>query len=151
MDLSWNLVCRKPAPTEIDNFALRGIAPLGTHDESRRQFALQLVGDTSDSSNRHPRVLTENSFEFGGINIESASDDHVFQSVYDKNIAVAVLVCQVSGMEPTVRIDGLSRSIRAVQIASHRDGPLYQQLTDLPIRERYGGVSGLSNSHVYAR
>src|SRR6266699_790328 len=76
-------------------------------------------------------MLVDDGFDFTGIDIFAACDDHVFQAVADVEIAVGILIADVSGAEHSVS-KCKSRVLRIVPVAPHDVGAPCDQFPVLP-------------------
>jgi len=68
-------------------------------------------------------MLIEDAFDFGGIDVLAAGNDHVLHPVSDVEEAVIVEVPDVTGVEPALRIDGRRGRVRATQYPFMTLGP----------------------------
>ena len=64
-------------------------------------------------------MAIDRAFDFGGINILAAGDDHVLHPVMDEEIAVLVEITRIAGMDPAVLGQRAGGRIGQVPIAQH--------------------------------
>ena len=89
------------------------------YNEGRADFSHAFIGHTNDSHLRNMLVLQQLVFDFCGVAVEATRDKHVFQAISNSNIAVRIECSDVTRVQPAIRINGLSGSLRIIEIAHH--------------------------------
>src|ERR1700692_3797428 len=101
------------------------------HDASHREFTPLRIGYSEDCYFANRGMSVDDRFDLAGINIFAACDDHVFQAVEDVEIAVRILIADVSRAKHSVS-KCESRVLRIVPIAAHDVGAARDQFAVLP-------------------
>ena len=81
-------------------------------------------------------------FEFLGVDVLSAADDHVLEAALDGAVAPFVHRGEVARAQPAVFVDRLSGLFGHVVVAHHDVIAPHAQLADLTDRYRVAGVRG---------
>src|SRR5579859_600124 len=76
-------------------------------------------------------MLVDDRFDLAGINIFAACDDHVLQAVEDVEIAVRILIADISRAKHSVS-KRESRVLRIIPVTPHDVGAPYYQFPVLP-------------------
>ena len=92
------------------------------HDESSADLAETFVGNSDDRDVGHPFQSCQRLFDFGRVDIESAADIHIFESVGDLQVAGFVDRSDVTGMQPPFGINGRGGGLRIIEVAEHDIG-----------------------------
>src|SRR5882757_11147716 len=72
------------------------------HDASHHEFTPLGIGYSEDRHFANRGVFVDDRFNLAGINIFATCDDHVFQTVEDVEIAVRILIADVSRAKHSV-------------------------------------------------
>src|SRR6266699_2688585 len=103
------------------------------HDARHHEFTPLGIRYSEDSRFANSWMSVENCFDFAGINIFATCDNHVFQAVKDVEIAVRILIADVSRAKHSVS-KCESRVLRIVPVAPHDVGaPCYPTSTSFPL------------------
>src|SRR5882762_9269505 len=89
------------------------------------------MGNCEDSHFTNRGMFVDDRFDLAGINIFPACDDHVFQAVEDIEIALRILIADVSRAKHSVS-KCKSRVLRIVPVAPHDVGAPCDQFSVLP-------------------
>ncbi len=89
------------------------------HDERSRHFSEPGVRHGDDRHLGDVRMLQERGLDFGGGHIEAADDDDVLFAVDDAQVAVRSQKTDITGMQPTLRVDGLPGPFGVLEILVH--------------------------------
>ncbi len=82
----------------IHQFVLRRLRA-GFHlNKGGDRFAVHFVRDADDGGIGDIGVAGQGAFNFLGIDIEAAREDHVFLSIRDIEIALAIPIAQIAGI-----------------------------------------------------
>src|SRR5579863_10290585 len=100
------------------------------HDTGRHEFTPPEVRDPENCYLANRRMLIDDRFDLAGINIFAACDDHVLHAVENVEIAVRILIADVSGAEHSVS-KCESRVFRIVPVPPHDIGAPCDQFTVL--------------------
>ncbi len=90
--------------------------------------------DADDCAGQHGGVLADGIFDFGGIDVFTARDDHVLDPVHQEDEAVFVHVTGIAGHDPAVFL-GRRRHIGFVPVAQHGDRALDGDFADRAARQ----------------
>src|SRR6266699_3377836 len=101
------------------------------HDARHHEFTPLGIRYSEDSRFANSWMSVENCFDFAGINIFATCDNHVFQAVKDVEIAVRILIADVSRAKHSVS-KCESRVLRIVPVAPHDVGAPCDQFPVLP-------------------
>src|ERR1700692_3127491 len=101
------------------------------HDASHREVTPLRIGYSEDCHFANRGMSVDDRFDLAGINIFAACDDHVFQAVEDVEIAVRILIADVSRAKHSV-LKCESRVLRIVPVAPHDVSTPCDQFTALP-------------------
>src|ERR1700730_10937802 len=131
IDAAWFLVARYFAARVIDqlHFARRAARP-HLHTGLDR-FTPYLVRDRNDRHIGNVRVGAQRLFDFPGVDVLPARDDHVLLAVDHIDELAAVDETEVLGMDPSITKD-FRGQLRLVPIAAHDCRRAEQDFADLP-------------------
>ena len=127
---------------EAMNLVFGETAALFTLDDCGGDFAQPLVGHTDDGDILNGRIGAEKVLNLYGVDILTAGDDHVLLPIYQVVEAVGILHGHITGFQPAVGGEHLSRSFRIVVIAGHHAGALDTQLAHIALGDLTGTVLG---------
>src|SRR5260370_16883208 len=86
-----------------------------------------------------PRLRREDGFELGRVDVLAAGHDEVVRALVDEEIALVVLVADISAMEPAAGVSGFGR-VRIAPVFTQQIGTAQQDLAALARRD-VGAVS----------
>src|SRR5713101_4534085 len=101
------------------------------HDASHHEFAPLRVRNSEDRHFTNCGMFVDDRFDLAGINIFATCDNHVFQAVKDVEIAVRILIADVSSAKHSVS-KCESRVFWIVPVAPHDVGAPCDQFPVLP-------------------
>src|ERR1700731_3107335 len=101
------------------------------YDTSHHEFTPLLIRYSEDRRFANRGMFVDDRFDLAGINIFATCDDHVFQAVEDVEIAVRILIADVSRAKHSVS-KRESRVLRIVPVAPHNVGASCDQFPMLP-------------------
>src|ERR1700687_1932571 len=101
------------------------------YDASHHEFTPLRVRNSEDRHFTNCGMFVDDRFDLAGINIFATCDDHVFQAVEDVEIAVRILIADVSRAKHSVS-KCESRVLRIVPVAPHDVGAPGDQFAALP-------------------
>jgi hypothetical protein len=93
------------------------------------------VGQADHRAVQHPGMLQQRLFDFRGVDVEPAGDDHVLGPVHDIEVVTGVEVADVAGMVPAVPCR-LGRRDGILVVAGHDQGAADDDLAALARREQ---------------
>jgi len=89
------------------------------------------IGHSEDSGFQNRRVLVEDFFDFGTVDVLTTGDDHILGAIDEENVALGIHTTEVSAVIPpmTESIGGL---LGFVPVALHDIGATYNNLANPP-------------------
>src|SRR5580704_1040421 len=117
-DATWNLVIGERSTTMCDQFTLAQSLSRLSRDASGHEFAPLRIRYAKDRCFTDRRVLVDDGLDLARIDIFTAGNDHVLETIEDIKIPVCIPVAEVSRAKEAVseRLHGFSRII---PIAAH--------------------------------
>ena len=107
------------ASDEFLDFLGRGVHARLGHQERLGQLARFVVRNAYDRGIGDRRVRQEQTLEFGRRHLEALVLDELLDPVHHIDMPVAVEVCDVAGVQPTIGIDGRVGSFLVVEVPLH--------------------------------
>src|ERR1700722_17828772 len=126
-----NLVTRETPPAMLDEFVRGESFPRLQRNAGHHEFPPLRVGYSEDCGFANRRMCVNDSFHLTGINIFATGDDHVFQAIEDVEIALPILIADVSRAKHSVS-KCESGVFRIVPVAPHDVGAPGDQFAALP-------------------
>uniref|UniRef100_A0A182Q3C3 Uncharacterized protein n=1 Tax=Anopheles farauti TaxID=69004 RepID=A0A182Q3C3_9DIPT len=112
-----------------------GLAQL-PHDERERKFAGRLVRHADDGRILDGRVRQQHGLDLGRRHLVALVLDQLLQPVDDVKLTVRVVVPNVAGVQPAVRVDRVACGRRVTDVTAHDLRPAEAQLAALVRPER---------------
>ncbi len=113
-------------------------------------FAVLGVGDADDLDVSDLGVGIEELLDLSWIDVLAASDDQVLDSAHDVEITLVVHHGEVTGVHPTVFVDGLGGLVGIVPVADHHRIPLGAEFARCASGNGLAGV-GVDDLHLDVR
>lgn len=88
-------------------------------DVDAADLAHPVIGNADYSRFVDAGQASQHSFDLGGVDVESAADVHVLETVGDVEISTLVEGSDITGVQPTVGVDGLGGGLRIVEVSEH--------------------------------
>ena len=116
------------------------------------------MGTADDRRLEHARVAVQDVLDLLRVDVLPAPDDHVLHPVDEHEVAVAVEVADIAGVQPAV-VQRRVRLGRAVEVAAHDVGTAHEDLAGaagrrLPVVAEHGDVDAgerLADGSGFAR
>jgi len=96
-------------------------------------------------------MLLKNPFDLGRVDVVSTRENHVLETVDHIEVSIGVHAGDVSGVEPSVRLDGLPGRLRFAVVSHHHDGPADEEFSGLIRAQRLCRISGIGDPGFAAR
>ena len=112
----------------------RGICAGARHHDGVYPFAPFVVGYADHRALRDIGVLVHGVFDFGGIDVLTAGNDHVLEPVADENEAFLVHVGSVTGMQPAVA-QCFAGGVLATPVTEHDVGTAHHDFAHFAARQ----------------
>src|SRR5262245_32276594 len=109
------------------------VSRTGHHNRVHR-FSPHRIGYAEDRSFQHRRVLVENLFDLGAVDVFTAGDDHVLGAIDEEEVALSVHETEIPGAIPPGPEDG-RRLLGFVPVPRHDVGATHDDLADFTGRQ----------------
>src|SRR5260370_852854 len=110
--------CDLPLAVACDLFRPAGF-PLFEPDSYGDFFPKFVVGNAIDRSIAYLRMASEKVLDLSGIDVFSATNDHLLLASTDRDISVFILGGEIPGAQPALGGDSLLGSLGLVVVALH--------------------------------
>ncbi len=110
---------RDPVFAEFTDLLFRRAFSISDLNECSHFLSVFFVGNADHLDILNRWVGIEEFFDLPGIDVFSAPDNHVFESSLDGTVPILVHAGQISGMQPSVRVNGLFCLVRHFVIPFH--------------------------------
>src|SRR6266700_7319219 len=107
------------ALTVLAQLLLSGLFTFFRNHYSQLFFAKQLVRYANDLHIGHLGMADQKFLDFAWEDIFAATNNHVFETANDIDIAMSIHSRQVAGMQPAIAINSFRRLVRHVVVAIH--------------------------------
>src|ERR1051325_1184535 len=105
-------------------------------------FAVLVIGHANHLHVAHLLVGVQELFDFTGIDVLAAADDHVLEAAGDRHVALIVHHGEIAAVHPARRVDRLGRCVVVVPVAEHDGVAARAQLSWRAARNGRAGVRG---------
>src|SRR6185437_3001183 len=120
-----DLVIGHSPAAERDHLSLVERRARARFDEGEADLPEPRVGHAAHHGLRDCWMLTDETFDLGGIGIGAADDEHLLEPAGDLQILGCVEPAEVAGAEPAIGRDGGSRRLLILEIALHHEIPAH--------------------------
>src|SRR5436190_13147031 len=135
LDQSWVFISRHFAPRPRRQLVRVNLLARLQHDERLDLLPQALVRHADDRRQRDRRMREERLFDFAGVHVEPAPQNHVLLAIDDRQIAVGVELTDIARAKPAAALRVRGR-IRVPVVALHHVGPVSHDLAALAGRDR---------------
>ena len=108
-------------------------------DRDPNFFTESVVGHTKDRTLGYIVVIKDGALNLCTVNVFTATQHHVFDSVHDENEIVFVLARHIASPQPTVH-DGFCCGFLSVEVTANDVGTAYPKFTGFSGRHLFAGI-----------
>src|SRR6266542_1068867 len=112
--------------------AQRSLAARGARLElhaTRDLLPINLVWQANYGDRGHRRMAGDYCLDLCGVDVFSATDDHLLKPSLDPAVALLIHAGQVAGVQPAIGVDSAGRCLGHVEVTGHHLLPTDAQIT----------------------
>src|SRR6266699_1318682 len=125
--------------TEVAQFLLGKLLPFLRTHHGQHLLAEKFIGHAEDLYIGDPGMANQKLFDLTWKNVFTPTNHHLLEAANDIDIPARIHCCQVTCMQPSITVDGLSSLLRHLIVALHDEVATTAQFSALTTRHYFAG------------